>query len=111
MLPLPQDLIQVVTDHQLIRGCNDQQSIHKRLMGELIHSVHAWDTRTYNLVYPGHARLNKFRTMITRERRFYWDWISLDLVHPSMPRATIDQQLQVEKLLQAKTPQYAPITS
>jgi hypothetical protein len=96
-LPLPHDLISLVTDHILMKGWMIHQSIHQRTINKIRLLVEEWpiEEEDDHLRYPSHARLHRDISFIWRDPN--WCYASAepgsDLRHPW---PSIDQMLEID---------------
>jgi hypothetical protein len=90
-LPLPQELISLVSDAIIMNGWVDQQSMHKQVIVELKKEIGLYEHNLY-WGFPGHERLDSY--FISNKR--YWRYISSDRKADGtvLARPTIDDVLK-----------------
>jgi hypothetical protein len=92
-LPLPLELISIVSDHQIAKGWLMQQSIHKATMKDYIMLVQSWPTKGDER-YPNHARLHP----IPKIDPPFWYYSSYLVTNTgAIPRPSIDELLMQKK--------------
>jgi hypothetical protein len=92
-LPIPLELIKIISDHIFIKAWNNHQTIHMWLI-ELRSTVDLWPIEHHWMhSFPNHIRLHRYEV----ERRWknsYWCYMSRDLsTSHDIPRPSIDQEL------------------
>jgi hypothetical protein len=95
LLPLPHDLISLVSDHILMKGWNDRKSIAEKVLLEYITSIQPWPVKS-RLPHPGYERPYKW-TPIGWDRPF-WSYSSRSTIDFLKPRPRIDEMIKVQKI-------------
>jgi hypothetical protein len=92
-LPIPYDLVQLSSDQIFIHGWQSHERIHRKMMDELSGCIQSWppDNQMY---HPNHERLHK-----SQSTRPEWRYCSFVPWKSSIPRPTIDKELEELKII------------
>jgi hypothetical protein len=108
-LPLPHDLISLVTNHTFMKEWTRHQNVHETIIWQIDSLVDQWPVAVDDFEYEGNARLHRYTSIIWRNSN--WIYTSSQAGPHSdsgsgsrltiVPRQSIDQELELQKLNQS----------